>query len=129
MHRAIASRGWERSQNQECAGEPSFPTSNWMRCGQCVSKCGESWEETPGRETALPDSCDWSDPVSGTAGHSADPAALPHQATAVGLQRIWHRDTKQRRSPPCQRAAPTSEETELCSRTEPQLQSRSEESV
>ena len=32
-------------------------------------------------------------------GHSADPAPFPHQATAMDLQRIWHRDPKQRRSP------------------------------
>ena len=86
-------------------------------------------QETQGLETALPDSLDRSDPGSRTAGHSADPAPFPHQAAAVDLQRIGHRDTKQRRSPQGRRAARTSQETDLHSRTEPQLQSRSEESV
>src|SRR5580658_10921177 len=133
MRRAIVPRGWGRSRNREYAGGPSFTTNNWMRCVRCVSKCGGScWpraRNTQPGETALSDSCDWSDPVSGTAGHSADSAPLPQQAAAVDLQRIWHRDTKQRRSPECRRTAGTSEETELGSRTEPQLQSRSEESV
>ena len=86
-------------------------------------------QETPGLETALPDSFDRSDPGGRIAWHSADPAPFPHQAAAMDVQRIWHRDTKQRRSPECRRTAGTSEETELHSRTEPQLQSRSEESV
>src|SRR5208282_5917777 len=75
---------------------------------------------------APPDSCDWSDPGSGTAGHSADPAPFSQQAAAVELWRIGHRDTKQRRSPSGRGAARTSEETNLHSGTEPQLQSRSE---
>jgi transposase len=37
------------------------------------------------------------------------------------LQRIWHRDPQQSRSPSCGRAAETGKETELHSRTEPQL--------
>ena len=45
------------------------------------------------------------------AGHSADPAPFPHQAAAVDLQRIGHRDTKQRRSPQGRRTARTSQET------------------
>jgi len=69
------------------------------------------------------------DPSGRGARHSADPAPIPHQAAAMDVQRIWHRDTKQRRSPECRRTARTSEESELHSRTEPQLQSRSEESV
>ena len=64
-----------------------------------------------------------SDPGSRTAGYSADPAPFSHPAAAVDLQRIWHRNTKQRRSPEGRWAARTSEETELHSRTEPQLQS------
>ena len=56
-------------------------------------------QETPGLETTLPDSFDRSDPVSRTAGHSADPTSFPHQEAAVDVQRFWHRDTKQRRSP------------------------------
>ena len=56
-------------------------------------------QETPGLETALPDSLDRSDPGGGVAGHPADPAPLPHQATAVDLQRFGHRDAQQRRSP------------------------------
>jgi transposase len=55
--------------------------------------------ETPGLETTLPDSFDRSDPGSRTAWHSADPAPFPHQEAAVDLQRSWHRDTQQRRSP------------------------------
>ncbi|HXN22753.1 MAG TPA: transposase [Candidatus Dormibacteraeota bacterium] len=55
--------------------------------------------ETPGLEKARPDSCDWADPVRRTAGYSADPPSFPHQAAAVELQRIGHRDTQQRRSP------------------------------
>jgi hypothetical protein len=50
-------------------------------------------------QAALPDSFDRSDPASRTAWHAADPAPFPHQEAAVDLQRIWHRDTKQRRSP------------------------------
>jgi DNA-binding MarR family transcriptional regulator len=56
-------------------------------------------QETPGLETALSDSFDRSDPGGRTAWHSADPAPFPHQAATVGLQRSWHRDPQQRRSP------------------------------
>ena len=56
-------------------------------------------QEAQGVETALPDPLDRSDPGGGVAGHSADPAPLPHQAAAVDLQRFWHRDAQQRRSP------------------------------
>jgi len=76
-------------------------------------------KKTPGLETALPDPIDWPNPGGRVAGHSADPAPFPRQAAAMGVQRIWHRDTKQRRSPECRRTAATSEETELHSRTEP----------
>src|ERR1035437_5588300 len=79
--------------------------------------------------TATPDSLDRSDPVRRTAWHSADSAPFPNQEAAMDVQRVWHRDTQQRRSPFCRRAAATSEETDLHSRTEPELQSRSEESV
>jgi len=108
-----------------------LPTTRCAADGASASAAGAAGggQETPGLETALPDSFDRPDPVRRTAGHSADPAPLPHQEAAVDVQRIWHRDTKQRRSPKCRRAARTSEETELHSRTEPQLQSRSEESV
>jgi hypothetical protein len=43
-------------------------------------------------ETALPDPFDWSDPVNRTAWDFADPEPLPHQAAAMDIQRIWHRD-------------------------------------
>ncbi len=62
-------------------------------------------QETQGLETALPDSVDRSDPGGGVDGHPADAASLPHQATAVDLQRFWHRDAQQRRSPLCRRTA------------------------
>ena len=85
-----------------------------MRCGSLRQEVrrellAES-QETPGLETALPDSVDRSDPGRRTAGHSADPAPFPHQAAAVEIQRIWHRDTKQRRSPQGPRTARTSQE-------------------
>ena len=51
-------------------------------------------------------SLDRSDPGGGVAGHPADPASLPHQATAVDLQRFRHRDAQQRRSPSGERPAP-----------------------
>ena len=113
------------------AGRVLLPTTRCAADGASGSAAGAvgGGQETPGLETALPDSLDRSDSGSRTAGHSADSAPFPHQAAAVDVQRIWHRDTQQRRSPECRRAAATSEETDLHSRTEPQLQSRSEESV
>jgi transposase len=59
-------------------------------------------QEAEGLETALPDSLDRSDPGGGVAGHPADPAPLPHQATAVDLQRFRRRGAQQRRSPGCE---------------------------
>ena len=83
------------------AGRVLLPTTRCAADGASGSAAGAvgGGQETPGLETALPDSLDRSDPGSRTAGHSADPAPFPHQAAAVDLQRIWHRDTKQRRSP------------------------------
>ena len=86
-------------------------------------------QETPGLETALPDSFDRSDPGGRVAGHPADPASFPHQAAAVDLQRFWHRDAQQRRSPYVEGQLQRIEETGLDSRAEQKLQSRSEESV
>ena len=62
-------------------------------------------------ETALPDPVDWPDPSGRVAGRSADPEPFSHQTAAMAVQRIWHRDTKQRRSPECQWTAATSEES------------------
>ena len=80
------------------------------RCAEVVApgssaRTAGGEQETPGLETALPDSVDRSDPGGGVAGHPADPASVSHQATAVDLQRSWHRDAQQRRSPLCRRAA------------------------
>jgi hypothetical protein len=50
-------------------------------------------QETQDVEAAPPDPFDWSDPVSRTAWDFADSAPFPNQATAMDLQRIWHRDT------------------------------------
>ena len=61
-------------------------------------------------------------------GHSADTAPLPHQATAVDLQRFWHRNQQQRRSPR-RRDSCNGQEASLDSRAEQQSQSRSEKSV
>src|SRR5216684_7862695 len=40
MHHAIVASGSRRSANWECAGGPSFTTSNSMRCDRCARKCG-----------------------------------------------------------------------------------------
>ena len=108
-----------------------LPTTGCVAHGASASAAGAVGrrQETHGLETVPSDSFDRSDPGSRTAGHSADPAPFSHQAAAMDLQRFWHRDTKQRRPSERPRAARTSEETELHSRTEPKLQSRSEESV
>ena len=53
---------------------------------------------------------DRSDPVSRAAGHSANAAPFPRQEAAMAIQRVWHRDTKQRRLPQCQRADAASKE-------------------
>src|ERR1700688_4691599 len=121
----------DRGTGSAPAGRVLLPTTRCAADGTSASAAGSvsGGQETQGLETALPDSFDRPDPGSRTAWHSADPAPFPHQAAALDVQRIGHRDTKQRRSPECRRTARTSEETELHSRTEPQLQSRSEESV
>ena len=62
-------------------------------------------QKHPGVETALPDSLDRSDPGGGVDRHPANTTPLPHQAATVDLQRFWHRDAQQRRSPLCRRAA------------------------
>src|SRR5579864_6373594 len=83
------------------AGRVLLPTTRCAANGTSGSAAGAvgGGQETPGLETALPDSFDRSDPGSRTAWHSADSAPFPHQAAAMDVQRIWHRDTKQRRSP------------------------------
>ena len=48
---------------------------------------------------ALRDPVDWYDPGGRVAWRSAHPAPFPNQAAAMDVQRIVHRDTKQRRSP------------------------------
>src|SRR5215467_9218169 len=86
-------------------------------------------QETEGLETALPDSLAWSNPGGGVAGHSADAASFSHQAAAVGLWRLGHRDAQQRRSPSCRWTTATVPEERLGSRPQPKQQSRSEEPV
>ncbi len=86
-------------------------------------------QEAQGLETALSDSVDWSDPGGGVAGHPADSAPVPHQATAVDLQWFGHRGAQQRRSSKRERPAATEEEACGDSRAERELQSRSEEFV
>jgi hypothetical protein len=83
------------------AGGVLLPTTRCVADGASGSAAGAvgGGPETPGLETTLPDSFDRSDPIRRTAGHSADSAPFPHQAAAVDVQRIWHRDPKQRRSP------------------------------
>ena len=83
------------------AGGVLLPTTRCAADGASASAAGSAGgeQETQGLETALPDSFDRSDPGRRIAWHSADPAPFPHQAAAMDLQRIWHRDTKQRRSP------------------------------
>ena len=46
MHRGIERSGSGRSRNRECAGGQSFTTSNSMRCGWCVRKCGGTLAES-----------------------------------------------------------------------------------
>ena len=82
--------------------------------------------ETPGVETAVPDSLDWSDPRGAVDRDSADPPSLPHQAATVGLRRPGHRDAQQRRSSLCRWATATVEEASLAARAQPQSQSRTE---
>jgi len=65
----------------------------------------------------------------GVAGHPADPAPVPHQATAVDLQCFGHRGAQQRRSRSSERRAATEEEARGDSRAEQELQSRAEEFV
>jgi site-specific DNA recombinase len=83
------------------AGGVLLPTARCAADGAPGSAAGAvgRGQETPGLETTLPDSFDRSDPGSRTAGHTADPSPFPHQEAAVEFQRIWHRDTQQRRSP------------------------------
>ena len=83
------------------AGRVLLPTTRCAADGASGSaaRAVGGGQETPGLETTLPDSIDRSDPGRRTAGHSADPAPFPHQAAAMDVQRIWHRDTEQRRSP------------------------------
>jgi hypothetical protein len=83
------------------AGGVLLPTTGCAADGAPGSAAGAvgRGQETPGLETTLPNSFDRSDPSSRTAGHTADPTPFPHQEAAVEFQRIWHRDTKQRRSP------------------------------
>ena len=117
--------GEDRRAGSAPAGRVLLPTAGCAADGASGSAAGAvgGGQETQGLETALPDSFDRSDSGSRTAGHSADSAQVPHQAAAMDLQRIWHRDPQQRRSPECRRAVATNEETDLHSRTEPQLQS------
>ncbi len=67
-------------------------------------------QEAQDLEAAVPDSVDRSDPSGSVAGHSADPAPIPHQATAVDLQRFGHRGAQQRRPRDGARPATTEEE-------------------
>src|SRR5215510_511974 len=86
-------------------------------------------QETEGLETALPDSLAWSNPGGGVVGHSADAASFSHQAAAVGLRRLGHRDAQQRRSPSCRWTAAKVPEERLGPGPQPKQQSRSEEPV
>src|SRR5713226_5143408 len=78
-----------------------LPTTRCAARGTSASAAGAvgRGQETLGLETALRDPLDRSDPGGGAAGNSADPAPFRHQAAAVDLQRVWHRDKEQRRSP------------------------------
>src|SRR5215469_1536154 len=85
--------------------------------------------EAQGVETTLWDSFDRSDPGGCVAGHYADRAPLPQQATVVDLQRFRHRGAQQRRSSGGERPVAAEEETDPDLRIEQELQSPSEECV
>ena len=63
--------------------------------------------ETSGGEITTPDSLSGSDSFRVAGGAARDTASFSHQATAVGLQRIRTRDSRQRRIPLCERATAT----------------------
>ncbi len=80
------------------AGRVLLPTTRCAEIGASGSAAGAvgGGQETQGVETALPDPLDRPDPGRRVAWHPADSASFPHQEAAVDVQRIWHRDTKQR---------------------------------
>src|SRR5215471_768722 len=69
-------------------------------------------QETRDLETAPSDSFHRSDPSGHVAGHHADRAPLPHQATIMDVQRFRRRGAQQRRSSGDKRPAATEEETD-----------------
>ena len=74
------------------------------------------------------DSVHRADPGGSADRFDPDTASVPHQATALDLQRVWNRDAQQCRAAFRQGRAEAREEAGLDSWAEPQSQSRSQES-
>lgn len=77
-------------------------------------------------EIASFDSVPRPDPRGCAHGHCPDAASIPHQANALGVQRVWSRDPEQCRSAVSERAAPAIEEAGIRTWTRPRSQSSSQ---
>src|SRR5215469_73091 len=117
MHNVIARNGSARSAKSASGDAPNTTTSSSMSCISCARRCGKiSWlePEAQGVETAAPDSGDRSDPGSRFDRGDANAAPLPHQTTAVEVQRPGVGNALQRTIPRCGRGAATFQETGDC---------------
>jgi hypothetical protein len=106
------------------SGDLTFPVTTGS-----TARAASRGQEARGAEIITRDSVHRSDPSGPADRFDPDPASLSYQATALDLQRVWHRDTQQRRAPLRPGRAAAREEAGLDSWAEPQSQSRSEESV
>ena len=85
--------------------------------------------EAQGVEIVTSDSIHRTDPGRSADRFDPDTTPVPHQATAVDIQRVRNRDTQQCRAAFHQGRAETCEEAGLDSRSEPKSQSRSKELI
>src|ERR1700691_4483068 len=117
-----------------CAAQPCGVLLPAVRCAAVAVSAGAARvarRSAAARrlEIVTRDSIHRPDPGGSADCFDANTASFPHQAAALDLQRIWHRDAQQRRAEVRAGRAAARQETTLDSRAESQSQSRTEERI